>query len=131
MQIEELVKTLRAVCINHFDELAKRVYQDMGIEMITFVSKTINDREVDNGFANIDTEWDIGIDRSGWVLYISTLEYGGTRKRKLIEDEVKQMSDTSLIKYFSSEYCSVKDFSDFMGKYLAIFNKYRKEFIGY
>jgi hypothetical protein len=122
MDLKKIISKSRINGTQRFEEDKKFTNTDEGNEMITFCSKTIRTKKVNDWGRDEDDDQYIGLDRNGWIKYTHTIEYlAGPLKIK--EASVLALNDDSIFNYLTSEECSNEEYLDFIAKARKYYNE--------
>lgn len=112
-----ILENVKSEALKRYDELKGFTNTDEGKEMIVFVSRTIQERHI-NDLRDEDRDEFIGISKSGWILYTHDIEYfQGPIKIK--NETVQKMTSEEVLNYI--EELNDSDYIWFMKKVCEIY----------
>lgn len=126
MKVQGIIKEAEKVCLNHYDELATKIYN---AKIINFMLKTLESRTIWGGNGDADIDMYLGITEKGWTKYIVETETGMYQKGSgLISDRYEYINQDELKEYINGEECTIREFQMFINKCDELKSKYNKEF---
>lgn len=113
MQLNVIIKRVREEAIKRYDSRKALTNIDMGHEMITFTTKTLSTRKVNDWGRDEDEDLYIGVDETGWIKYTHTIEYL-VGPAKIKNPSVQRLTDEDIYQYLISEECTNNEYLSFM-----------------
>lgn len=113
MDLREILETVKETALKDYDKLKHFTNTDEGKEMIVFCKKTIACKKVNDWGRDRDTDMFIGLDDSGWIIYIQESE-SFVGPFEIISEQTKSIDENYLMNYFHSKDCLNNEFIRFM-----------------
>lgn len=110
------IQTVREKGILYFNQLAKRTNLDEGLLMITFSTKLVSTRRVDDIGREEDVDYYIGLDKDGWISYTQTNRNGGNWRFQIMKSSVDRMTDKTVYEALVLAADTSEEYADFMKK---------------
>jgi len=108
-----IIEKARIEGIANFEKYAAQTNDNMGNYMISFLTKTLHSRKVNDWGRDEDTDMYIGLDKNGWIKYTHDIQYlAGPAKIK--DNYISNLSDQDVEAYLTSETCTDDEYLDFM-----------------
>ena len=124
-KILKLVRDIRKVCINNYDQLK---YEVDGINhkvMISFFYPPGKTRKINDWGWDEDTDYVVGISENGWEIY-ETVEEVGAGPTTVISTLSTELTDEIIVNMI--ENGRLMDYIDFFAKVKKIVDDYKSDF---
>ena len=97
----KVIEKMRIDKIKNFDQLKKFTNEDEGKEMITIYYTNLSVRKVNDWGRDEDTDFYLGLDKSGWITYIQK-NHNLAGPFKIIDEKIEQVNDKYVFEYIKS-----------------------------